>query len=70
MTCLCGDNSGTSGNVGNTRINAEDSLPMNSWSTVRLRVEGTNATLFVNDTFYMSVETDTRHPHDDVMVSA
>ena len=57
------------GNVGNTRIDTSDSLPMDEWTTVLLRVQGTNASLYLNGNFYSSVETDTRHPHDDVLVS-
>ena len=56
------------GNVGNTRIDTDESLPMGEWTTVTLRVQGNNATLFLNGTRYSSVETDARFPHDEVMV--
>jgi len=59
---------GGTNSSGNANFNPVYELPMNQWTTIRLRTVDDEGRIYYNDTYMGSISTDQRLPHDDVQV--
>lgn len=53
---------------GNSNFNPEEEIPLNEWTTIRIRVEGGEGEIYYNEVYKGTINSDMRMPHDNTEV--